>query len=189
MTAATTINSVRLGQLLCRLGLIDARQIGAALNQQRAGSQLLGQILLQQSRVKPAHLQLVLCWQRWLRLSALVVSLLLGFMQEACADESKGLLQKSTASSASLTSLIAQSRYQWGAPVATAASNALAYSVKTVENTSKKIYSVAREQLKNSFKNVCMGEFEAGVGRHDYGKRFQAVWSSKYVLMEMKYQF
>jgi hypothetical protein len=189
MTAATRINSARLGQLLCKLGLISVKQLRAALNQQRIGGQRLGQILLQQSSIKPAYLQLILCWQSWLKLSALLASLLLGFVQEACADESRNLPQQNAAPNANLTSLIAQSRYQWGAPAVAAASNALTYSVKTVEATSKKIYGVAREQLKNSFKNVCMGEFEAGVGRHDYGKRFQAVWSTKYVLMEMKYQF
>ena len=65
----------QLGALLVERGLIDVDQLSGALAQQRSDHAQLGQVLVSQGLVSQDQLQGTLELQRWLRMTALAVSL------------------------------------------------------------------------------------------------------------------
>lgn len=60
---------------------------------------------------------------------------------------------------------------------------------RNLEFTSKELSLKLGQQLKNSMLDVLRGQYQGGSAPLSPGLSYQAVWSTEYWLMEMKYSF
>jgi len=86
--------------------------------------------------------------------------------------------------------IISQARSLWNlSTVIDADTNLLANQYRALETTGKKVSLVVKDQLSNGMMSLLRGEGHSGADRFSPGMSYQAIWSSKYILVEAKYQF
>ncbi len=124
----------------------------------------------------------------WLRLLTLACGLGLGILHQVglCDDSkaSKPLLSQTA------KDIISKTRSYFDLPAANGSDQSLiSNQFRALEKTGKKLSVVVKDQLSSGMMTLLKGEGHAGVDRFSEGMSYQAIWSSKYILVEARYQF
>jgi hypothetical protein len=177
----------RLGNLLCQRGLITRSQLHRALRIQQHGHQPLGKILIGQSWITRRQLYACLARQWLARMATLITTLGACTMQQVHCDPADNVKAPDLAT---LEQAITHPPGRWNlSTLLQQEKEALSASYSFIESTGKEITLKLKEQLGTSMTGLLRGQHQGGVDQYSEGMRYQAIWSSNYLLMEVKYQF
>lgn len=176
--------------LLCQYGLVSTTQLQQALTAQSKSHQLLGKILVKQSALKTSDLWVILGWQKLIRALAFMTGFVFCTIHPHALGEDKIATGQAQTNLSQIKEAISQTR-PFGnlSTIVTQYDNALVNQYRALENTSKKITVKLKEQFNSSMMILLKGEGHTGVDAYSEGMSYQAVWSSKYFLVEAKYKF